>query len=123
MYVCLSPHTSKSVPTVVDTLTCKAPPSALGRGDGPEVPWVHRGGVERQRRWRWEGEWVALPGEVQPFQDALSHLFYLGSLLGLEVKDWHVKTSFTNSIQLNWNEQEEIRHADHYAKPTCVLTT
>ena len=44
--VCLSPHTSKSVPTVVDTLTCKAPPSALGRGDGPEVPRVHRGGVE-----------------------------------------------------------------------------
>lgn len=73
------------------TDSCKAPPSALGRGDGPEVPRVHRGGVERQRRWRWEGEWVALPGEVQPFQDALSHLFYLGSLLGLtitEVDEW-----------------------------------
>ena len=69
------------------------------------MPWVHGGGVERQRRWRWEGERVALPGEVQPFQDALPHLFYLGSLLGLEVKDWHVKTSFTR-FQLNWKEQE-----------------
>jgi len=34
---------------------------------------------------------VALPGEVQPFQDALPHLFHLGSLLGLtitEVDEW-----------------------------------
>lgn len=70
----------------VDTLTCKASTPALSRGYRPEVPRVHRGGIERQcRGWR-EGERKALPGEVQPFQNALPHLFYLGSLLGLQVK-------------------------------------
>lgn len=109
-----SPHTSRSLQTLVDTLTCKAPPPALGRGDGTKVPRVHGGGVERQRRWRWEGERVALPGEVQPFQDALPHLFHLGSLLGLEVKDLHVKPSFTR-FQWNWNVQE--RRQTH--QPLC----
>lgn len=73
------------------TDSCKAPPSAWSWGDGPQVPRVHGGGVEGQRRRWWEGEGVALPGEAQPFQDALPHLLYLGSLLGLtitEVDEW-----------------------------------
>ena len=99
------PHTPVVPPDSAYTLTCKAPPSALSRGDGPKVPGVHGGRVERQRCGRWEGKWVALPGEVQPFQDALSHLFHLGSLLGLQVKCRHVKTWFTR-LHSNWDREK-----------------
>lgn len=79
-------------PTVPSQLTCKAPPSALSRGYRPEVPGVHGGRVEGQRCGRREGQGVTLPGEAQPFQDALPHLLHLGSLLRLQVKGPHVKT-------------------------------
>lgn len=105
--VCVSPH--QQGPACGGLLTCKAPPSALSWGHGPEVPRVHRGGVERQRRGRWEGEREALPGEVQPFQDALSHLFYLGSLLSLQVKSQHVNTRATR-FQLHLRNRNGATH-------------
>lgn len=105
------PLTLPVPPDSACTLTCKAPPSALSWGDGPEVPGVHGGRVEGQRcGWR-EGKWVALPGEVQPFQDALPHLLHLGSLLGLQVKCQHVKTWFTRLCS-SGNGQDKVRHSD-----------
>lgn len=101
-----SSYASTVLPAEVDLLTCKATPSALSWGDRPEVPRVHRGGVERQRRGRWEGEREALPGEVQPFQDALPHLFYLGSLLSLQVKRSMWKCDLQGSSWIRMDREE-----------------
>lgn len=114
----IRPHHPTVPPDVACALTCKAPPTALSRGDRPEVPGVHGGRVERQRRGRRKGKRVALPGEVQPFQNALPHLLHLGGLLGLQVKRRHVKTRFTEFCS-NRNGQER---SETHQLPGCMCS-